>query len=66
MCRLLSTQNDNPLYAIDYTIYPKCSPQQLVKEVVNNALITLSIAVKTLKTTLLQVPKMFREAGIWL
>ncbi|CAD8189260.1 unnamed protein product [Paramecium pentaurelia] len=67
VCRILSTQSDNPLYAIDYSQYKKNIPPQIVvRKIVFIALQTLSVAVQTLRSTLIQVQKMFTVCGVWL
>lgn len=65
VCRLLSTQTDNPLYSADFRPY-KQHPSELIREIVYNALVTLRVAVTTLRSTLVHVPKMFGDAGVWL
>ncbi|CAD8114319.1 unnamed protein product [Paramecium sonneborni] len=67
VCRILSTQTDNPLYAIDYSQYKKnIPPQIIVRKIVFIALQTLSVAVQTLRSTLIQVQKLFSVCGVWL
>ncbi|KAM3132978.1 hypothetical protein pb186bvf_014974 [Paramecium bursaria] len=65
VCRLLSTNSDNPLYSIDYSKYPY-DPQMIVRVIVVNAMKTISIAVQALRKVLIHVQKMFRDVGIWL